>query len=112
MITAGKLTERVAILVPSTKRGMSGEQITTFEAVKTVWANVIFQRGAQALVSGEVYLNRSVVVTMRNNDLVTERCRLVWDKKTYIIESLNRSGHDGSITITATVLDEGNNSEF
>lgn len=106
MITAGKLSERVVILVPEVTRGESGEQITEFTESKTVWANVLFQRGAQALVAGDVYLNRSVVITMRNNSLITERCRIRWDGKTYLIESLNRSGHDGSITISASVIEE------
>lgn len=108
MISAGKLTERVGILVPSVTRSETGEQLTEYNEVCKVWANVIFQRGAQALAVGEVFLNRSVVVTMRNNRTVTDRCRLKWDGKSYVIESLNRSGHDGSITITATVVDEGN----
>lgn len=108
MLTAGKLNERVSILMPEITRTESGEQLTTFKEVKQIWANVIFQRGAQALAMGEVWLNRSVVVTMRNNDVITDRCRLRWDGKTYVIESFNRSGSDGSITITATVVDEGN----
>lgn len=108
MITAGKLSERVAILHPEVTREESGEQITQYKEIKEVWANVVFQRGAQALSMGEVWLNRSVVITMRNNSAITERSRLRWDNKTYIIESMNRSGHDGSITITATAVDEGN----
>lgn len=108
MITAGKLSERVSILMPVVTRSESGEQLTDYKEVAKVWANVIFQRGAQALVAGDVFLNRSVVVTMRNNKVITERCRLKWDGKTYVIESLNRSGHDGSITIAATVVEEGN----
>ena len=108
MITAGKLSERVSILVPTTGRNEYGEQIATFENVKTVWANVIFQRGSNALVAGESFMNRSISVTMRNNKLIHDRCRLMWDNKTYSIDSFNRSGHDGSITIVATLLDEGN----
>ena len=108
MITAGKLTERVGILLPSVTRSETGEQLTEYDEVCKVWANVIFQRGSQALAAGEVSLNRSVVITMRNNRVVTDRCRLKWDGKTYLIESMNRSGHDGSITIVASVVDEGN----
>lgn len=108
MITAGKLTERVGILLPSVTRSETGEQLTEYDEVCKVWANVIFQRGSQALAAGEVFLNRSVVITMRNNRVVTDRCRLKWDGKTYLIESMNRSGHDGSITIVASVVDEGN----
>ena len=108
MITAGKLSERVAILAPHVTRAESGEQLTEYKEVKTIWANVVFQRGSQALSMGEVFLNRSVVITIRNNSVITDRCRLRWDGKTYAIESLNRSVHDGSITITATIIDEGN----
>lgn len=108
MLSAGKLSERVSILSPVVTRAESGEQLTEYKEVQKVWANVIFQRGAQALSMGEVFLNRNVVVTMRNNKAVTDRSRLRWDGKTYVIESLNRSGHDGSITITASVVDEGN----
>lgn len=108
MITAGKLNERVAILMPEVTRGESGEQLTEYREIKVVWANVLFQRGAQALAAGEVYMSRNVAITMRNNSLITDRCRLRWDGKVYVIESLNRSVHDGSITIAASVVDEGN----
>jgi head-tail adaptor len=108
MITSGKLSERVSILLPETTRGAHGEQNTEYIEAARVWANVIFQRGAQALSVGDVWLNRSVVVTMRRNKVVTERCRLLWDGKEYVIESLNRSAHDGSITITASLMEDGN----
>lgn len=108
MITAGKLTERVGILVPSVSRSAMGEQLTEYKEACKVWSNVVFQRGVQALNAGEVWMNRNIVVTMRNNRVVTERCRLRWDGKTYVIESLNRSRHDGSVTISASAVDEGN----
>lgn len=108
MLSSGKLNERVSILAPTTTRGAHGEQITTFDEVVKVWANVIFQRGSQALTMGDVWMNRSIVVTMRNNKVITERCRLRWDEKEYIIESLNRSAHDGSITLTASVVEVEN----
>ena len=108
MITAGRLSERVDILMPEVSRSETGEQTIDYVNKKTIWANVVFQRGAQALVAGDVFLNRSVVVTMRDNRLITERCRLGWDGKIYSIESFNRSKKDGSITITASVVEEGN----
>lgn len=108
MLTAGKLTERVTILVPETVRGEFGEQVTSWAEGKTVWANVVFQRGVYALTEGEGWLTGSVTVTMRDNRTVTERCRLLWDGKTYLIESLNRSKADGSMTLVATRVDEGN----
>lgn len=109
MLTAGKLNERVGIMNAEIVLGQFGEQVTTWKLTKTVWANVIFQRGAYALNAGEGWLTRSISVTMRNNRIVTDRSRLLWDGKTYMIESFNRSGSDGSITIVATHVDEGNN---
>lgn len=112
MISAGKLSERVTVLAPFTKQGQFGEQVTTWEAVKTVWANVVFQRGVHALTAGESWLTGSISVTMRDNRIIDERCRLKWDGKTYMIESFNRSGRDGSIAIVATKVDEGNHSDL
>lgn len=111
MLRAGSLTERVDILVPIVERGKFGDQLIDYINRKTVWAKVTFQKGAQALTAGEVWLTRSITVTMRYNDLINDRCRLMWDDKTYTIESFNRSKIDGSITIVATVMDEGSDVE-
>lgn len=107
MISAGALTERVDIMTPEISRGSMNEQVIQYRKAITVWANVQFQRGARALTAGEAWMNSSAVVTMRYMSVVTDRCRLVWDGKTYRIDSCNRSKRDGSITITASVLDEG-----
>lgn len=109
MLSAGKLNDRVTILEPTTEQGKFGEQVTTWKARKTVWANVVFQRGVYALNAGEGWLTGSITVTMRDNKIIHDRCRIKWDGKTYLIESFNRSGRDGSITIVASKVDEGNN---
>ena len=109
MISAGKLNNRVMILEPLTTQGKFGEQVTIWQDGKTVWANVVFQRGVHALNAGEGWLTGSITVTMRDNKFIHERCRIVWDGKTYMIESFNRSVQDGSITIVASRVDEGNN---
>ena len=108
MISSGKFSERVTIHDAFVKQGQFGEQVTTWEPNKTVWANVVFQRGVHALAAGESWLTGSISVTMRDNRIIHERCRLKWDGKTYLIESFNRSGRDGSIAIVATKVDEGN----
>ena len=108
MLSAGKLSERVTILVPVNEQGNFGEHVTTWTEERTVWANVVFQRGVHALTAGESWLTGSIAVTMRDNNTIHDRCRLKWDGKTYLIESLNRSGRDGSIAIVATKVDEGN----
>ncbi|MCS2294601.1 head-tail adaptor protein [Bacteroides thetaiotaomicron] len=111
MLRSGSLSERIGILVPVVERGDFGEQQVAFEKKKMVWASVTYQKGAQALTSGEVWMTRSISVTMRNNSLINDRCRLEWDGKTYAIESFNRSRLDGSISIVCNVIDEGSSIE-
>lgn len=111
MLRAGSLSERVEILVPIVESGMFNNQSVVYVGQKTVWANVTYQKGAQALTAGEVWLSRTVSVTMRNNSVVNDRCRLKWDEKIYRIESFNRSKADGSISIVASVIDETNEVE-
>lgn len=107
MITSGKLTERVAIMQPVKMRGEYGEDVVNYEQVAVVWANVVFNRGAEAITAGELYLGKMVTITMRNNKAINERCRLVWDGKEYRIESMNRKKLDGSVTIVAEYIDNG-----
>ena len=111
MLIAGNLTERIDILTPQVTRGTFNEQKVEYVKAVTVWAGVAYQKGVMALSAGEVWMSRTVSVTMRNNNIINDRCRLVWDDKTYRIESFNRSKKDGSISITATVLDETNQTE-
>lgn len=107
MLRAGSLSERISILVPSVERGEYGEQEVVFTKKRTVWASVAYQKGVQALTAGEVWMSNSISITMRNNSLVNDRCRLEWDGKTYAIESFNRSKVDGSIAIICNVIDNG-----
>lgn len=111
MLRSGSLTERVGILLPVVDRGKFGEQEVSYSKEKTVWANVVYQKGAQALTSGEVWMSRSISITMRNNTLINDRCRLEWDGRIYAIESFNRSKVDGSISIVCNVIDEGSSVE-
>jgi SPP1 family predicted phage head-tail adaptor len=106
MLRAGALNERVEILSSEMTRGELGEQVITYNRKVTVWASVKFQKGIEAITLGESWMTRQVLIMMRNNNVVNERCRLRWDGKTYGIESLNRSKIDGSVTIIASVLDE------
>ena len=107
MISAGALTERVGIMVPEVSRGEMNEQVVTYRKSMTVWANVAYLKCARVLSVGEAWMNSSISVTIRYTPTVTDRCRLEWDGKIYRIDSCNRSKRDGSITIAASVLDEG-----
>lgn len=104
MIDAGSMTERVTILAPKVERNEFGEQKVTHQEVCKLWAKVVFLRGTEAISAGDVWLTRAITVTMRDNKVVTERCRLVWKGKVYKIESLNATG--GLMVVTASYMDE------
>lgn len=113
MLSAGALKDRVWIVKPETHQDeRTGEQVTEWKKEKKVWANVQFKRGAQALNMGEEWLSRSVSITMRDNNVINERCRISWDGKLYAIDSFNRSWADGSITIVAVAIDESQYERF
>lgn len=111
MLTAGSLKDKVIILAPVADRDIYGSQITVYIDIKTVWANVVYRKGAQVLTAGEVWMSNEVGVTMRYNNIVNERCRLKWDDKIFQINSLNRSKSDGSMVIIASKIDDGSNIE-
>ena len=108
MIVAGTLTDRITVLRPVTVKDEYGSQNTTFEDRGSIWANVRYMKGDAALTAGESWMSKSVSITIRYTSLVTERCRIGWDGKTYRITSLNRDRANGSVSIVAEYIDEEN----
>lgn len=108
MITAGSMQERVTIIHPVVVRGEFGEQSRTWNDGSTVWANVQYLRGHEAVTAGEVWLAKTISITMRNNKELTERCRLRWNEKNYRITSANRNKKEGSMSIVAEYIEEDN----
>lgn len=107
MLQAGSMNERVVVLAPVVGRGVYGEQVCIYEEVATVWARVQYQKSQKALSAGEVWMSSQVVVTTRVNGKINDRCRLKWDGKLYQLESYNRSKADGTITMVAALIDDG-----
>lgn len=107
MISAGYLTDKVTVLFPlANGRDEFGAPKTTWLPSKPRYAKVTYQRGSKAIVAGDSWVSQTISVLMRFSAIVTERCRLAWDGKTYSIDSLNRNERDGSMTIVATRVDE------
>lgn len=111
MINSGDLNERITVQIPAITRTANGEQVTTWAATKQYWANVRYVRGARAILSGDVMMTNAISIMMNWNDVVTERCRIVWDGKLYHIDSINRNKQHYEINITASRLDVGGTTE-
>ena len=56
-----------------------------FEPAKTVWAEVTWAKGKQAMNAGALDVYGVVMVRMRYNTTVNERSRILYDGKTYQI---------------------------
>lgn len=109
MISSGMMDQRVTPLFPMySGRSAMGAQTVVWKQLSPRWARVQYAKGTKVLDAGETFLDQEIVVTMYYNAVVTERCRLVWQDRKYEILSLNGTRRDGTLTIRARRIDEGN----
>lgn len=111
MITASNLTYRIDILKPVVGQDRFGAQHVRYDYLRTVCADIKYNKGRRALEHGELWLPSTIAVTTRIHEDLTDRCRIRWDGKVYQIDSFNRNRFEGSITITASRVDEGEDPE-
>ena len=75
-----------------------------FESAATVWASVDWTRGKGAMNAGALDVYGVVIIRMRWNTIVNERSRILYDGKTYQIQSLHTDRQENTIQITATEI--------
>ena len=102
--STGILNKRVAIMVRDT--GIDGDfgRNSAGRAYKygtTVWAAYDFNRGTKSLREGALDGYDRVMFRMRWNPTVDRSSMLVYDGKTYQIESFNADKYQNTIQITA-----------
>lgn len=108
MIESGSLNDRIRFVRPLIGTSEYGGRIVTgWNPVFDCWAKVTFNKGSRAISAGEVWLPHTISILMRYTPKVNERDRVIWNEKTYMIDSLNVAKKDGSVTIIATCIDEG-----
>ena len=111
MLTASNLKYRIGILTPAVSRDRFGAQHTRYDLTRTIYADVRYDKGKRVLEHGEMWLPSSIVITTRLHPELTDHCRIAWDGKVYQIDSFNRDTFEGSITIKASRIDEGDSPE-
>lgn len=108
MISAGYLNDRIQVLTPVYQgRDQFGAQLIQWIKSAPYYCHVKRDRGQMAQLAGEVWLTGTIYVTMRYPSVITERCRLSWEGKTYQIENIDPDRSNGTIIIRATRTDEG-----
>lgn len=104
---ASMLDKRISILNRQTSeagefgRGSAG---ITYENVGSVWASVEFSKGIKALREGAIEAYDIIMVRTRYTSLLTRESRILYEGRTYFIESFHADKRANIIQITASEM--------
>ena len=107
--STGILRNRVTILnrteAQQGKFGLDSSGVE-FETVGTVWAEVTWVRGKQAMNVGALDVYGVIMVRMRWNSIVNDRSRVQYDGKTYQIlgDTFHAQRQDNTIQFHAQLI--------
>lgn len=92
---AGNLRHRVTIATPTQTQDEYGQQIETFPAGDTVWAEVVQQAQAEEQEQDGTVRKRQIVITVRQPRAVTARSRITFDNADHNVVSIIDPNGDG-----------------
>ena len=107
--STGLLRNRVTILnrteAQQGKFGLDSSGVE-FETAGTVWAEVTWVRGKQAMNVGALDVYGVIMVRMRYNTIVNDRSRVMYDGKTYQIlgDTFHAQRQDNTIQFHAQLV--------
>jgi SPP1 family predicted phage head-tail adaptor len=107
--STGILRNRVTILnrteAQQGKFGLDSSGVE-FESAGTVWAEVTWVRGKQAMNVGALDVYGVIMVRMRWNSIVNDRSRIMYDGKTYQIlgDTFHAQRQDNTIQFHAQLI--------
>jgi SPP1 family predicted phage head-tail adaptor len=107
--STGILRNRVTILnrteAQQGKFGLDSSGVE-FETAGTVWAEVTWVRGKQAMNVGALDMYGVIMVRMRWNSIVNDRSRIMYDGKTYQIlgDTFHAQRQDNTIQFHAQLI--------
>lgn len=77
-----------------TESAYSGGGRITYPGFKKAWANVTFQRGARAMNSGAVLMEKVILVRLRPHSWLTDRCQIEWQGERFKITTMDQKKHE------------------
>lgn len=106
MIPAGALDQRITIERPEKSDSPTGQRVTTWHPVRTVWANVKITTAGEREAAGPPQIEHRVTytVTVRHTADLSPRCRIVWRETVLDIVSMidpDNKRHDLVLTCSA-----------
>lgn len=84
----GKLDKRITFEKKEAGTNSAGEPVNDWVKVKTVWANVRFERGLEAIRNGKDTAVRRASMRIRKRDDIDEGMRVLYAKQYYNIHSI------------------------
>lgn len=103
--SSGMLKDRVAVMTRAAEQSGStfgrNSAGRSYQYATTVWAAVDFSRGMKSMREGAYDSYDRIMVRMRWNNSVDRQSMLVFDGRTYQIESLHADYQENIIQITA-----------
>lgn len=84
----GKLDKRITIERKEATKNAAGEKVNNWVKVKTVWANIRFERGMEAIRNGKDTAVRRASMRIRVRKDVDESMRVVYQRQAYNIHSV------------------------
>lgn len=101
--STGIMNRRVHIMTRDAGTGSFGKDSAglTYKYAATVWSAVDFNRGTKSLREGAYDGYDRVMFRMRWNSCIDRNAMLVWDGKTFQIESFNSDRYQNTIQVTA-----------
>jgi SPP1 family predicted phage head-tail adaptor len=85
---AGRLKNRVVIQQQSTTQDSIGQPVNTWTTYATVWANIIHQKGAEAIKADQVMSTLRASIRVRYKAGITTAMRVSYASKIYQIISI------------------------
>ena len=92
------LNRRVAIMKRATETQDFGKD-RGYVYAGTVWAGVDYSRGSKSLREGALDAYDRLIIRMRWNRIIDPFCMVVYNGRTYQIESFNDDDHDNQIQL-------------
>ena len=101
--STGMMDKRVSILQRAADQDGSfgrNSKGRKYEQITTIWAAVDFNRGSKALREGAYDAYDRLIIRCRWNKWITRESMLVWDDRTFQIESFNSDKRANTIQLT------------
>lgn len=102
--SSGFLDKRIIIKNKVKPEEQKFGETTKYEPDVSVWANVTWKKGQKALNEGALDSVDTVLIRMRYNCVVRRDSLIVYDGRTYQVQSLHSDRRDNTVQITAAEI--------